>query len=197
MKRELLRLLQSQLRGQLSRTRRRRNRSPWVIGGLMLAVAVVSYILHEPKAPLSAFPKGAELSCAIQSIYDGDTVTARCPSGQVKVRVFGIDAPEMKQEPWGARSRDVLRGLAPGRDPVRLRVMDQDRYGRVVAKVMVGEFDAGLELVRQGQAVVYRQYNDVPAYLQAEAEARRAKRGIWAKPGSHQDPAAWRRLNPR
>jgi endonuclease YncB( thermonuclease family) len=51
--------------------------------------------------------------------------------------------------------------------------------------------------VRQGQAVVYQQYNNVPAYLQAEAEARRAKRGIWAKPGSHQDPAAWRRLNPR
>jgi len=76
-------------------------------------------------------------------------------------------------------------------------VMDQDRYGRVVAKILVGELDAGLELVRQGQAVVYRQYNNVPAYLQAEAEARRAKRGIWAQPGSHQDPAAWRRMNPR
>ena len=197
MKRELLRLLQSQLRGELSRTRRRRNRSFWVIGGLMLAIVVVSYILHEPKAPSSAFPKGAELSCTIQSIYDGDTVTARCPSGQVKVRVFGIDAPEMKQEPWGDRSREVMRGLVPRRDPITLRVMDQDRYGRIVAKILVGDRDAGLELVRQGHAVVYRQYNNQPDYLQAEAEARRAKRGIWAKPGSHQDPAAWRRLNPR
>jgi micrococcal nuclease len=198
MKRELLRLLQSQLRGELRRrTRRSRNRSFWVIGGLVLAIAAVSYILHEPRAPLSDLPKGAELSCTIQSIYDGDTVTARCPSGQVRVRVFGIDAPEMNQEPWGAHSRDVMRALVPRRESVRLRVVDQDRYGRVVAKLLVGEIDAGLELVRQGQAVVYRQYNNVPAYLQAEAEARRAKRGIWAQPGSHQDPAAWRRLNPR
>jgi micrococcal nuclease len=197
MKRELLRLLQSQLRGELRRrTRRRRNRSWWVVGGLILTIAVVSYLLHEPRAPLSDFPKGAELSCTIVSIYDGDTVTARCPSGQVRVRVFGIDAPEMKQEPWGTLSRDVLRGMVPRNEPIRLRVTDQDRYGRVVAKVLVGELDAGLELVRQGHAIVYRQFNNRSDYLQAEAEARRAKRGIWSQPGSHQDPAAWRRMNP-
>jgi micrococcal nuclease len=144
MKRELLRLVRSQLRGELRRrTRRRRNRSWWVVGGLMLTIAVVSYFLHEPRAPLSDFPRGAELSCTITSIYDGDTVTARCPSGQVRVRVFGIDAPEMKQEPWGTLSRDVLRGMVPRNEPIRLRVTDQDRYGRVVAKVLVGELDAG------------------------------------------------------
>ena len=197
MKRDLLRQLQSLLRGELSRTRRRRNRSPWAIGGLVIAIAAISYFLHEPKAPPSAIPKGAELTCAVKSVYDGDTLTASCPEGEVKVRMFGIDTPEMGQEPWGARSRDVLRGLLPRRDKITLRVRDQDRYGRTVAQVFVGQNDIGLEMVRQGRAAVYEQYNDSAAYRQAQTEAKRDRRGIWEKSGSQQDPAAWRRLNPR
>jgi endonuclease YncB( thermonuclease family) len=78
-----------------------------------------------------------------------------------------------------------------------LQVRDQDRYGRTVAQAFVGDRDVGLEMVRQGQAVMYEQYNDSPAYRQAQAEAQQARRGIWKKSGSQQDPAAWRRLNPR
>ena len=197
MKQDLLKALRSQLRGELSRTRRRKNRSPWVIGGLVIAIIAISYFLHEPKVPSSTLARGAEQVCTVQSVYDGDTLTARCPDGEVKVRMFGIDAPEMKQEPWGANSRDALRSLLPRRDSVQLRVQDRDRYGRTVAQVFVGERDVGLEMVRQGRAVMYEQYNDSPAYRQAQAEARQARRGIWEKPGGQQDPATWRRLNPR
>lgn len=197
MKQDLLKALRSQLRGELSRTRRRKNRSPWVIGGLVIAIIAISYFLHEPKVPSATLARGAEQICTVQSVYDGDTLTARCPDGEVKVRMFGIDAPEMKQEPWGANSRDALRSLLPRRDSVQLRVQDRDRYGRTVAQVFVGERDVGLEMVRQGRAVMYEQYNDSPAYRQAQAEARQARRGIWEKPGGQQDPATWRRLNPR
>ena len=197
MRQDLLKLLQSLLRGELTRARRRKGRSPWVIGGLAVAIVAISYFLHEPKAPSPALSRGTELVCTVKSVYDGDTLTASCPAGEVKVRVFGIDAPEMGQEPWGDRSREAFRGLLPRRDSVRLRVMDQDRYGRVVAQVFVGERDAGLDMVRQGRAVVYEQYNDSPAYRQAQAEAQGARRGIWEKPGGQQDPATWRRLNPR
>ncbi len=197
MKQELLKLLQSLLRGELNRARRRKGRSPWLIGGLAVAVVAVSYFLHEPKALPSATAKGAELVCTVKAVYDGDTLTASCPGGEVTVRVFGIDAPEMKQEPWGDRSREALRGLLPRFGSIELRVMDRDRYDRTVARVVVGERDVGLEMVRQGRAVVYEQYNDSPVYRQAQAEAKQARRGIWEKPGGQQDPAAWRRLNPR
>jgi len=196
-KQDLLKLLQSLLRGELSRTRRRKNRSPWVIGGLTVAIFAISYVLHEPRLPPSAVARGMELTCTVRSVFDGDTLAASCPDGEVRVRVFGIDAPEMGQEPWGDRSKEALRGLLPRRDSVRLRVMDQDRYHRTVAQVFAGERDVGLEMVRQGRARVYEQYNDSPVYQQAEAEARRARRGIWEKPGGQQDPATWRRLNPR
>ncbi len=197
MKQELLKALRSQLRGELSRTRRRKSRSPWVIGGLVIAISAVSYILHEPKAPPSATPKGAELTCTVKSVYDGDTLTARCPSGEVKVRMFGIDSPEMAQKPWGNNAKQALRGLLPLSDPIRLQVRDQDRYGRTVAQAFVGDRDVGLEMVRLGQAVMYEQYNDSPAYRQAQTEAKKARRGVWKESGSQQDPAAWRRLNPR
>lgn len=197
MKQELLKLLRSQLRSELSRARRRQNRSPWLIGGLFIAIIGISYFLYEPKAPPSAIPKGAELTCTVKTIYDGDTLTASCPPGEVKVRMFGIDAPEMGQKPWGDGSKQALKQLLTGHDPVRLRVMDQDRYGRTVAQVFAGERDVGLELVRQGQAVMYEQYNDSPVYRQAQTDAKRARRAIWEKSGSQQDPASWRRLNPR
>lgn len=197
MNRELLKLLQKTLRGELSRTRRRKSRSPWLVGGLAVAAIAISYVLHEPKALPSATAKGAELVCTIKKIFDGDSFVADCAGGEVEVRMFGIDAPEMKQEPWGDRSREALRGLLPRFGSIELRVMDRDRYDRTVAQVRVGERDIGLEMVRQGRAVVYEQYNDSPAYRQAQAEARQARRGIWEKPGGQQDPAAWRRLNPR
>jgi micrococcal nuclease len=197
MKTDVLRVLQSLLRGQLNRSRRRQGSSPWLIGGLMLVIVAISYFLHEPKAPASATAKGAELICTVKSVYDGDTLTAHCSSGEVKVRVFGIDTPEMGQKPWGQHSRDAMRKLLSDSGSMRLQVKDQDRYGRTVAQVWVGQRDAGLELVRQGRAIVYQQYNDDPAYHRAQAEAQRARRGIWEKPGGQQDPAGWRKLNPR
>ncbi|HAS52208.1 MAG TPA: hypothetical protein DCS21_10880 [Gammaproteobacteria bacterium] len=197
MKQDFFKLLRSLLRSEFNRACRRQNRSPWLIAGLVIAIVAVSYVLHEPKAPPSATPKGAELTCTLKSIYDGDTLTARCPSGEVKVRVFGIDSPEMGQKPWGEASKQALRALLPTRDPIRLRVRDQDRYGRTVAQVFAGERDAGLEMVRQGRAVMYEQYNNSPVYRQAQSEAKQTRRGIWEQPGSQQDPATWRRLNPR
>lgn len=196
-KADLLQRLLSALRIELRRARHRGSRSPWALAGLVVAIIALSAILHEPRLPAAALAQGMELACTVQAVYDGDTLRARCPDGTVTVRMFGIDAPEMKQEPWGARSRDALRALLPQRAEITLRVRDQDRYGRTVAQVLVGERDAGLELVRQGRAVVYAQYNDSIAYRQAETEARQARRGIWEQAGGQQDPATWRRLNPR
>lgn len=197
MNQELLKLLQRTLRGELNRTRRRKSSSPWLVGGLTAAVMAISYALHQPKAPPSATAEGAELVCGVNSVFDGDTFAARCSEGEVKVRIFGIDAPEMKQEPWGDRSREALRGLLPRSGQITLRVIDHDRYERTVAQVVAGERDLGLEMVRLGQAVVYRQYNHSPDYERAQADAKQTRRGIWAKPGGQQDPATWRRLNPR
>jgi micrococcal nuclease len=42
----------------------------------------------------------------VESVNDGDTITARLNSRQEKIRMIGMDAPEMGQEPWGRMAKD-------------------------------------------------------------------------------------------
>jgi endonuclease YncB( thermonuclease family) len=111
---------------------------------------------------------------------DGDTLTV---AGQ-KVRLFGVDAPEMDQmcdrngRLWacGAMARDMLADLvAAGR--LACDVVDTDRYGRAVAVCALGEQDVGAQMVRQGGAIAYRRYSE--RYVNAEIAARRDGLGIW------------------
>lgn len=193
--RDLLRMFQQLLRGELSRAKRRRGSAPLLIAVLTVAVFAIGWFLDEPAAPLPG--KGMELSCLVSDVHDGDTVTASCDNGQLKVRVFGIDAPEIGQQPWGEWSRDQLRTLIPGDNRLRFQVMDKDNYGRVVARLYAGDRDLGFDMVRQGFAVVYAQYNKSRAYQEAQAQAKRESLGVWSRAGAQQEPWQWRRLNPR
>ena len=194
MRRDLVRLIERLLRSLLSQAKRRRGSAPLLVAVLTIAVFASNWFLEEPNAPLPS--RGTDLICKIAYVYDGDTVDARCDNGKLKVRLFGIDAPEMGQKPWGDRARAQLSSMLPN-DIVRLLVMDTDRYGRVVARLYNGDQDLGLKMVRQGWAVVYVQYNTSNAYRAAQDQAKRAKLGVWSKSGAQQEPWEWRRLNPR
>lgn len=138
-------------------------------------------------------PAGAqELSGRVVSISDGDTLTVlKGGREQVKVRLSDIDTPEGGQ-PYGSRARAELSELAFGRD-VRVAVRDTDRYGRTVGRVFVGSFDVNAEMVRRGAAWVYRQYSSDAALLALEAEAKAAKKGLWALPDAERVPPwEWR-----
>ena len=41
------------------------------------------------------------------AVHDGDTITLKNESGQKKIRLAGIDAPELNQ-PYGVESRGAL-----------------------------------------------------------------------------------------
>lgn len=194
MQNQLLRALLSGLRGMLRNQKRRKKSTPLIIAVLTVAVFGLSQCLEEKDAPPP--PKGERLSCEISKVYDGDTVTASCKTGKLKIRVWGIDAPEMGQKPWGEKSRDVLRSLLPS-GPITIETITTDRYGRTVARLYDGERDLSLEMVRRGQAVVYERYNKSKDYKAAQAQAKREKLGIWTKRGDQQNPEAWRRVNKR
>jgi endonuclease YncB( thermonuclease family) len=90
----------------------------------------------------------------------------------------------------------MLRQLLPN-DVIRLKVKDKDRYGRVVAQLYYHNQDLGLELVRQGGAVVYAQYNNDMSYQTAQVQAKQKRLGVWSQAGAQQAPWEWRKLNPR
>lgn len=54
------------------------------------------------------------ISGKVVSIHDGDTITILQDKQQIKVRLFGIDAPELKQ-PYGKKSKQFLANLIAGK----------------------------------------------------------------------------------
>ena len=113
------------------------------------------------------------------------------------MRLHCIDTPEIKQKPWGIRSRDYLRSLIWIGKVVGLKQIGIDRYRRVIGEVYRGNLNLNVALVRAGQAAVYNKYCRTPKYKTAERRAKRAKLGIWSQHGLHQNPWEWRKQNRR
>jgi len=155
---------------------RRRRCAAWAgVGALAIAAAC------------GAAPAGDR----VVAVHDGDTVTVLRGREQVRVRLACIDAPEHGQA-FGTRARRQLGELIMGR-AVALQVIDRDDYGRTVARVLLDGEDVNLAMVRSGLAWHYRHHcPDDRALAEAEAEARDARRGLWAD-AQPQAPWEWRR----
>lgn len=134
-----------------------------------------------------------ELQGRIIEVYDGDTATllSKDQSQKYKIRFYGIDAPEAKQE-YGIASRDALRQKILGKE-VRVHVVSVDRYGRCVSKIHLDSRYINLEMVQEGNAWYYSDYarNDM-GFSQAEAAARKSAAGLWQFP-SPQPPWEYRK----
>ena len=149
--------------------------------------------------PVFAFadPNCREQRCfaaEVVGISDGDTVTLLLrnggDAGPVKARLTEIDAPERRQ-PWGARSSQALANKVFGQQ-VLVASSGEDRYGRLLARLHLGNRDINRELVREGHAWVYRRYA-TQNWLPDEAAARNAGRGLWSLHSSQTTPPwEWR-----
>lgn len=121
------------------------------------------------------------------TVNDGDSLTF----GQDRIRLRGIDAPELDQKctangrqyGCGVRARRALIELASAR-VVKCEGWERDRYRRLLARCEAGGRDLGRAMVEAGWAVSYGDYG------QFEAEARDARKGLWA--GAFDQPSDWR-----
>lgn len=115
----------------------------------------------------------------VVGVIDGDTITVMLNGHGEKVRLHGVDAPE-KAQPFGQRAKQFVSDLAFGKD-VTVRPMTKDRYGRMVAEVILPDGKSlNQELVRQGMAWWYRQYSTDEALRELEEKARADKLGLWS-----------------
>ena len=137
--------------------------------------------------PSPAVLAAALIACTAPAVHDGDTL--RC--GPERVRLFGVDAPEVRRgqtpaEPFAYEARDELIRLTRGR--VACRFVERDRYGRFVGKCWSSASpDVNAALIRSGFATEYRRYSK-GAYAKAEADAKAASRGQWAGGASSARP---------
>jgi len=132
-----------------------------------------------------------------ERVVDGDTVDVRIGGRVERVRLIGVDAPELGQGEWGERAREALRRWVEGR-AVRLErdVAERDRYGRVLAYVWADGRLVNEELLREGVAMLYTvppNVRHVERLRRAQEEARAAGRGVWGSGGLRERPWEYRR----
>ena len=144
-------------------------------------------------APTVQINVGEILTGKVVSVADGDTITFLVNETQHRIRLHGIDCPEGGQ-PFGTKAKQFTSELAFGQT-VTARVVDTDRYGRLVCRVTLPDGkDLSAELVRAGLAWWYQRYApDDKELAKLEIEAREAKRGLWADP-KPVPPWEWRKV---
>ena len=139
-------------------------------------------------------------------IIDGDTVHIK----SYKVRLEGIDAPEIKQKCKKVFlkiaviiglnfSKDYACGMISKKKLINkidnIKIMcislSKDRYKRYLATCYKNDIELNKWMVRNGHAVAYKRYSK--KYVQDENYAKKNKLGLWQ--GKFIRPEKWRKLN--
>ena len=119
-------------------------------------------------------------SGVVTRVVDGDTlwVKASANAQPLKVRIQGIDAPEICQ-PGGLLARDALKLKVWGQ---RVNVISgtHDVYGRVLGTVHMQGQDIGRWMVVQGHAWVYSYRFKKSLYSAEFSQAQGERRGVFS-----------------
>jgi micrococcal nuclease len=147
--------------------------------------------------------KGSD-TARVEKIYDGDTIAAFVDGHFQKIRLIGIDAPEMDQRPWGSKAKECLEALmkaSASKVSLEYDVERRDKYGRILAYIWTHDGKImNEEILRKGCAVLFT----VPPNVKyigrlraAQKKARDLKAGLWAGNGLQESPYEFRKEHPR
>lgn len=141
----------------------------------------------------------------VTEVHDGDTISikiksfAGIPLKTERVRLIGIDAPELKQEPWGRASKRYLKKLMSESDwivSIEFDVEQRDKYGRLLCYIwdkkgqLINE-----KMLENGYALLYTvppNVKYVERLTAAQKKAQLRNLGIWGKKGLKKTPEQWR-----
>tara|TARA_B100000242_G_scaffold132347_1_gene93864 strand:- start:165 stop:653 length:489 start_codon:yes stop_codon:yes gene_type:complete len=136
-------------------------------------------------------------------IVDGDTIHI----GEYKIRLEGIDAPEMKQTCklqylklsflsfnktyyCGVKSKEKLSKKINNKK-INCKISSRDRYKRYIATCYKNKTNLNKWMVRNGHAVAYLRYSK--KYYRDENYAKKKGLGLWR--GAFLRPEKWRKVN--
>ncbi|MBU4319633.1 MAG: thermonuclease family protein [Thermodesulfovibrionales bacterium] len=137
-------------------------------------------------------------------VHDGDTVTIVLNSRKEKVRLIGIDAPEIKQRPWGTKARKHLEKMLTASNrkvTLEFDVERRDKHGRPLCYIFTPDRKMlNIQMVKDGYAVLLTlppNIKYVDELRIAQNEARQHRRGIWGSSGLKETPSEFRKKHPR
>lgn len=171
---------------------------PWYPGPLKPD----SFYMHDNSMPVRP---GVPFYGKVTRVLDGDTLRVT-PDGNFtrRVRLARVDAPEAGQ-PYGAEAMKRLKQLVEGQT-VYVEWEKKDANGHLLGIVHLPnarfadeppstpgrDVVVNLLMVAEGFAWHVASQGNAPAYSAAQAEARKARRGLWANPNPI-SPILWRR----
>ncbi len=157
---------------------------------LFVCCFILSSLVQTSLVQASDWPM--QVSGVPSRIVDGDTIHL---DGH-KIRLLGIDTPEMRQFcqdsngadwPCGIRARDMLAGMVGASTQVDCVISGRDRYKRLLGRCFAGSLDVQRALIAAGFGVA--EYT--PDYQDEEAKAKQLKLGMWA--GTFERPRVYRK----
>ncbi|WP_226913351.1 thermonuclease family protein [Gephyromycinifex aptenodytis] len=137
---------------------------------------------------VSAVRAPGEIVGRVTYVVDGDTVHVRVGSRIEKVRVIGVDTPELsKRQCFSTQAKAATTNLVAGK-VVTLRADrtqgDRDRYHRLLRHVILPDRSSlAQRLIANGYGREYtyaKPYVGQSTFRSAQARAMKARRGVWS-----------------
>ena len=159
-----------------------RKSKKFTFSSFLLALLVLLLFLAKPELFQNESRTDDKSLYLVTKVHDGDSLHAR-PLSQphvrpLKVRLYGIDAPEIAQNN-GKQAQQWLSSKLLNQE-VHLQIKETDKYGRSVAKVFLKEEEINLSLLQEGWAWYYASYAPrEKAYQRAEEKAREQHKALW------------------
>lgn len=169
------------------------NGLPFKRFGFLLTLLIFSALANSGtvNAEAKCIPDPQDLvAISISHVFDGDSL--KLTNGR-QIRIIGINTPE-QGEFLADKARQVLRNNLQTNKNKQIVYMQQgkdkrDSYGRILAHLWISHQDGSwtspaINLLKQGLAfniAIAPNLQYLPCYAEAEAQAKLAKRGLWAK----------------
>tara|TARA_Y100000385_G_scaffold287076_1_gene350441 strand:+ start:3399 stop:3734 length:336 start_codon:yes stop_codon:yes gene_type:complete len=107
-----------------------------------------------------------EYEATIRRWVDGDTVDVDIDLGfglvfsNQRIRLYGIDAPEQRtrdlvEKEKGLAATEFVNEQAPVGSKIFLKTYKDDKYGRILGEIFVGDTNLNTLLTTEGHAVRY------------------------------------------
>lgn len=174
-----------------------------LIAVIFFLVAATVYLINE-KYSTAVKQDLKDAFVTVVEVNDGDTVTVLLDKRREKVRLLGIDAPELGQRPWGDKAKEYLEavvGASGWEVKLELDVEKRDQYNRILAYLRTKDGElVNLLMLKEGYAMLYTFPPNVKYAVElrsAQKAARDKGLGIWSTKGLKERPGDYRKEHPR
>lgn len=120
----------------------------------------------------------------VERVVSGQTLEVLISSAgdrHIKVRIIGIDAPDLRQSPWGKAAKERLLALYKQSIELETETETPDSYDRLLAHVWHNKSLVSEQLIKEGFVVANTKYPHKYSQrlLDAQEYARLMGYGIW------------------